>query len=101
MSEHSGSLWTTYELQDGNLKGLGVGGGFTSFGDRPVDATDSFRLPGYTRYDATVYYDNHKYHAAINVRNLTNVKYYDGSQSATAIMPGAPISVQGTIGVRF
>ncbi|MBC5772823.1 TonB-dependent receptor [Pontibacter sp. KCTC 32443] len=101
VSKHSGSLWTTYELQDGALKGLGIGGGFTSFGDRPVDATDSFRLPGYTRYDATVYYDNQKYHAAINVKNLTNVKYYDGSQSATAIMPGAPISVQGTIGVRF
>lgn len=101
VSEHSGSLWTTYEIQDGPMKGLGIGGGFTSFGDRPVDAADSFRLPGYTRYDGTVYYDNQKYHAAINVRNLTNVKYYDGSQSATAIMPGAPLSVQGTIGVRF
>jgi iron complex outermembrane recepter protein len=101
VSKHSGSLWTTYELQDGAMKGLGIGGGFTSFGDRPVDANDSFRLPGYTRFDATVYYDNQKYHAAINLKNLTNVKYYDGSQSATAIMPGAPISVQGTIGVRF
>ncbi|MBB6610809.1 TonB-dependent receptor [Pontibacter sp. Tf4] len=101
VSKHSGSLWTTYELQSGTLRGLGFGGGFTSFGDRPVDATDSFRLPGYTRIDATVYYDNHKYHAAINVKNLTDVKSYDGSQSATAIMPGAPINVQGTIGVRF
>ncbi|HSI90728.1 MAG TPA: TonB-dependent receptor, partial [Adhaeribacter sp.] len=83
VSKHSGSLWTTYELQKGLLKGLGFGGGFTSFGDRPGDATDSFRLPGYTRYDATVFYDNKRYHAAVNVRNLTNVKYYEGSQSAT------------------
>ncbi|MEJ8757166.1 TonB-dependent receptor [Pontibacter sp. H259] len=101
VSKHSGSLWATYELQNGNLKGLGIGGGFTSFGDRPVDATDSFRLPGYTRFDASLFYDNHRYHVAINVKNLTDVKYYDGSQAATAIMPGAPISVQGTIGVRF
>jgi iron complex outermembrane receptor protein len=101
VSKHSGSLWTTYELQKGKLKGLGFGGGFTSFGDRPGDATDSFRLPGYTRYDATVFYGNKRYHAALNVRNLTNVKYYDGSQSATGIMPGAPISVQGTVGVKF
>ncbi len=101
VSKHSGSLWTTYELQSGLLKGLGFGGGFTSFGDRPVDAADSFRLPGYTRYDATVYYDSKRFHAAINLKNLADVKYYDGSQSATAIMPGAPRSVQGTIGVRF
>ncbi|NEM98360.1 TonB-dependent receptor [Pontibacter sp. BT327] len=101
VSKHSGSLWATYELQNGTLRGLGIGGGFTSFGDRPVDAADSFRLPGYTRFDASIFYDNYKYHAAINIKNLTDVKYYDGSQSATAIMPGAPINVQGTIGFRF
>ncbi|WP_018478463.1 TonB-dependent receptor [Pontibacter roseus] len=101
VSKHSGSLWATYELQAGLLKGLGFGGGFTSFGDRPVDATDSFRLPGYTRYDATLYYDVKRFHAAVNLRNLADVRYYDGSQSSTAIMPGAPRSVQGTVGVRF
>ncbi len=101
VSKHSGSMWATYEMQQGTMRGFGFGAGFTSFGNRPVDANDSFRLPGYTRFDASIFYDNHTYHAAINVRNLTNVKYYDGSQSATAIMPGAPVSVQGTIGVRF
>ncbi|WP_187263563.1 TonB-dependent receptor [Pontibacter beigongshangensis] len=101
VSKHSSSLWTTYELQGGLLQGLGFGGGFSSYGDRPVDATDSFRLPGYTRYDATVYYGNKRFHAAVNVRNLTNVRYYEGSQSATAIMPGAPRHVQGTVGIKF
>lgn len=95
------SLWTTYELQDGLLKGLGIGGGFTYVEDRPVDDQNTFMLPGYTRYDATMFYNVKRYHAALNVKNLTNVKYYEGSQSVTAIMPGAPISVQGTVGVRF
>ncbi|MFD2245628.1 TonB-dependent receptor [Pontibacter ruber] len=101
VSKHSGSLWTTYVLQSGVLKGLGFGGGFTSFGDRPVDAADSFRLPGYTRYDATLFYDSKRFHAALNLKNLADINYYDGSQSATAIMPGAPRSLQGTVGVRF
>lgn len=101
VSKHSSSLWTTYELQSGMLKGFGFGGGFSSFGDRPGDAKDSFRLPGYTRYDATVFYGNKRLHAAVNVRNLTNIRYYEGSQSATAIMPGAPLHVQGTMGVKF
>ncbi|EJF11694.1 TonB-dependent receptor [Pontibacter sp. BAB1700] len=98
---NNGSLWTTYELQDGLLKGLGIGGGFTYVEDRPVDDANSFMLPGYTRYDATMFYNSKRFHAALNVKNLTNVKYYEGSQSATVIMPGAPTAVQGTVGVRF
>ncbi|PKV76313.1 TonB-dependent receptor [Pontibacter ramchanderi] len=98
---NNSSLWTTYELQDGLLKGLGIGGGFTYVEDRPVDDANSFMLPGYTRYDATMFYNSKRFHAALNVKNLTNVKYYEGSQSVTVIMPGAPTTVQGTVGVRF
>lgn len=98
---NNSSLWTTYELQNGFLKGLGIGGGFTYVEDRPVDDANSFMLPGYTRYDATMFYNNKRFHAALNVKNLTNVKYYEGSQSVTVIMPGAPTTVQGTVGVRF
>jgi iron complex outermembrane recepter protein len=58
-------------------------------------------LPRYTRYDATMFYNTKRYHAALNVKNLTNIMYYEGSQSTTVIMPGAPITVQGTVGLRF
>lgn len=101
VSRHSGSFWSTYELQQGALKGLGFGGGLTTFGGRPGDASNTFTLPGYTRFEATAFYASKRFHVAANLRNLTNIKYYEGSQSATGIMPGAPINVQGTVGVKF
>ncbi|GGK63324.1 TonB-dependent siderophore receptor [Rufibacter glacialis] len=101
VSPHNFTFWSTYELQQGFLKGLGFGGGFTSVQSRPGDATDSFRLPGYTKVDATVFYRIKRFHVSVNGKNLTDEHYYDGAQSATAIMPGAPRTIIGTVGVNF
>jgi outer membrane receptor protein involved in Fe transport len=38
------SLWTTYEIQTGNLKGLGFGLGLFYIGDKQGDLANSFKL---------------------------------------------------------
>ena len=42
--KHSGSLWTTYELQGGGLQGLGFGVGFNYVGAREGDLLNSFQV---------------------------------------------------------
>ncbi|QHL87518.1 TonB-dependent siderophore receptor [Nibribacter ruber] len=101
VSPHNFTFWTTYELQDGLLKGLGIGGGFTSVQSRPGDINDTFRLPGYTKVEATIFYRAKRFNVSVNGKNLTDEYYYDGAQSATGIMPGAPLTVIGTVGFNF
>ncbi|BAU12326.1 TonB-dependent siderophore receptor protein [Leptolyngbya sp. NIES-3755] len=45
--QHSASLWTTYEVQSGNLRGLGFGLGFNFVGERQGDLDNSFRADSY------------------------------------------------------
>ncbi|MHC5721738.1 MAG: TonB-dependent receptor domain-containing protein, partial [Nostoc sp.] len=68
--ENQASLWTTYEIQKGNLKGLGFGLGLFYVGRRAGDADNSFELPDYLRTDAAIYYRKNGFNAGINIRNL-------------------------------
>jgi len=54
--EHSFNLWTTYEIQFGDLQGLGFGLGLFYIGDRTGDLENSFEVLSYLRTDATVFY---------------------------------------------
>ena len=64
------SLWTTYEIQQGNLKGLGFGLGLFYVGERQGDLANTFTLSNYLRTDAALYYRWEGLRAAINIRNL-------------------------------
>lgn len=100
--EFSSSLWTTYEIQRGNLQGLGFGLGLYYVGDRQGDLDNSYELPSYFRTDAAVYYRRNNWKAALNIRNLFDVEYFAGSDSSrTQIQPGAPFTVLGSFSVEF
>ncbi|WP_164928491.1 TonB-dependent siderophore receptor [Gloeobacter violaceus] len=98
---HSASLWSTYQLQEGSLKGLGFGLGLFYVGERTGDLANTFTLPGYLRTDAGVYYraDNVRY--AFNFRNLFNVEYYESAGSALDVIVGTPFTVIGSVSVEF
>jgi iron complex outermembrane recepter protein len=57
VAENTFNLWTSYELQKGKLKGLGVGVGFFAVGDRQGDLENTFVLPNYFRTDAAIFYN--------------------------------------------
>ncbi|WP_246275626.1 TonB-dependent receptor domain-containing protein [Brasilonema bromeliae] len=111
MPRHTASLWTTYTLQNGGLKGLGFGGGIFYIGDthdcvcplgnRAGDLANTFEVPSYTRVDAAVYYETGNFRAALNFKNLSNIRYFEGTQGRTEVQPGAPFTVQGTISWEF
>jgi iron complex outermembrane recepter protein len=96
---HGASLWTTYEIQQGDLKGLGFGAGIFYVGDRIANISDPFILPSYIRTDAVISYKQNNWSAALNFKNIFNVKYYE--TNGFFIFPQAPFTIQGTVSVNF
>lgn len=97
VSPNTASFWGTYQFRTGLLSGFGFGGGINHLSERAGDAQDSFKLPEYTRVDATTFYEYGRARLALTFRNLFDVKYYEGAQSQTSIMPGVPLTVIGTV----
>ncbi len=95
--EHSFNLWTTYEIQSGNLQGLGFGLGLFFVGERPGDLANTFELPSYLRTDASIFYKRDRFRAAVNLRNLFDVDYFESAFSRNRVFLGDPLTVQGTI----
>ncbi|WP_081588155.1 TonB-dependent siderophore receptor [Chlorogloeopsis fritschii PCC 9212] len=99
--ENQASLWTTYEIQKGNLQGLGFGLGLFYVGDRQGDLDNSFVLPSYFRTDAAIYYRRDGLKAAINIRNLFDVTYYNYSFGRFYNQLGDPFTIIGSISWEF
>ncbi|BAY68217.1 TonB-dependent siderophore receptor [Anabaena sp. FACHB-709] len=99
--EHAASLWTSYELQSGDLKGLGFGLGLYYVGDRYADVENTSLLSSYFRTDSAIYYKRDNWRLALNFRNLFNETYYETSQARNTIYPGAPFTVIGSFSIQF
>lgn len=99
---NTASLWTTYEIQRGDLQGLGFGLGLFYIDERAGDFEDTFDLPSYLRTDAAVFYQRDNWRAAINVQNLFDVEYFRSNNfGRVAIEPGAPFTIIGSLAVEF
>ncbi|MBD2463170.1 TonB-dependent siderophore receptor [Oscillatoria sp. FACHB-1407] len=104
VAEHTASVWTTYEIQEGNLQGLGFGFGLFFVDDRPGYAgfdPPEFELPSFVRADAAVYYRRDNWRAQLNVENLFDVEYYETHQGSDIVYPGAPFNVRASISYTF
>jgi iron complex outermembrane receptor protein len=98
--EHSASLWTTYELQEGNLQGLGFGLGVVFVGERQGRLPNNdFTLPSYTRVDARVSYQRDNYELGLNIKNLFDIRSYE--TQGFFLVPQEPLTVLGTVSVTF
>ncbi|OKH37857.1 ferrichrome-iron receptor [[Phormidium ambiguum] IAM M-71] len=99
--EHAVSLWTTYEIQSGSVRGLGFGLGIFYVGEREGDLDNSFQVPGYTRVDASVFYRRDNFRIGLNIENLFDVSYFETAESTLRVYYGAPITIKGTISWTF
>ncbi|PSN76660.1 TonB-dependent siderophore receptor [filamentous cyanobacterium CCP4] len=95
------SLWTTYEIQEGDLQGLGFGLGLFYIGERQGDLANSFELPSYIRTDVALYFRRDRFNAAINVRNLFDIDYASYSFGRSFLQRGLPFTITGSIGWTF
>ncbi|MBD2110305.1 MULTISPECIES: TonB-dependent siderophore receptor [Cyanophyceae] len=95
------SLWSTYELQEGSLEGLGFGLGLYYVSQRAGNSDNSFTLPSYFRTDAALFYRRDNWRAQLNVENLFNSRYFTSSDQFLGVTPGAPLTVSARVGVEF
>ncbi|MBW4651981.1 MAG: TonB-dependent siderophore receptor [Kaiparowitsia implicata GSE-PSE-MK54-09C] len=98
---HSFNLWTAYEIQAGNLQGLGAGLGLFFVGDRAGDLENTYDIPNYLRTDAAVFYNRDQFRAALNIRNLFDITYFENGSSSTRVNYGQPLTIQGTVSWQF
>ena len=99
--ENAVSLWTTYRIQQGSIKGLGFGAGLFFVGEREGNLENSFQLPSYTRTDAAIFYERGKFKTALNFRNLFDIDYFEAADDDLEVYPGDPFTVVGNVTVKF
>ncbi|MEO1560267.1 MAG: TonB-dependent siderophore receptor [Cyanobacteria bacterium J06632_19] len=99
--KNGASLWTTYQIQSGNLEGLGFGLGLYYVAKRQGDLDNSFSLPSYLRTDASLFYKRNNFGASLNFQNLFDVNYYQGARGEFRVFPGAPLTVFGKVSLEF
>ena len=111
VSHNNASLWSTYELQQGELKGLKFGGGVTvRDGQTACCDTPSFNIPGYATLNLLTSYSlnvgKSKITAQMNVNNLLDKYYITGLYTslpgnAAYADFGAPRNFMGSIGIQY
>lgn len=97
---NAASLWTSYEIQSGLLKGLGVGGGLTFRDSSFQDQQNNKVIPGYTTLDLALFYRRDDFEAQLNFVNITDEKYFRNGVNS-GVLPGEPFSVQASVKYKF
>lgn len=86
------NLWADYQIQKGNVKGLGFGFGFNGASERfaiNYESTGDFILPSYTVVNASVYYQSQNYRIGLKLNNAFDEEYYKGWTTINPQLPRA------------
>lgn len=102
--KQSVSLLSLYEIQDGPLRGLGLGGGARYVDERAGQTanTPNFSMDSYTVVDLLSYYKvNDNVRLNLDVKNVFDEDYEEGAFGNIYAYPGAPRTVQVGISYRL
>ncbi|MEM1254642.1 MAG: TonB-dependent receptor [Cyanobacteria bacterium P01_H01_bin.21] len=101
--ENNVNLWTTYDIQNGPLEGLGFGLGVNYVSERFGDTANSFTADEYFLTNAAVSYKRDNWRAAFNIRNLFDVDYIEsaGRTRTIGISPGEGFTLIGSFSLEF
>jgi len=97
--EHSANLWLTKRFSNG----FGIGGGAVYMGDQFASASNLVKLPGYTRFDATAFYETKKYDIRLAVNNIFDKRYFISAHGGADLYntPGAPMNALLSLRLKF
>lgn len=95
--QHAANLWLSKSLGEQWRAGLGV----YYVGERYAFADNLVTLPAYTRLDAALSYKLKAMEFSLNLRNLTDKRYYESATNNNQIAPGAPRSAMLTARLAF
>lgn len=92
------NFWLSYQMPEGELKGLGLGfggnAGSSSYQTNTVKA--KVIIPSYQMFDASIFYDQPKYRIGFKVDNLTSEKAW-----SVRLTPQAPARFVGSVTLKF
>ncbi|REK24021.1 MAG: TonB-dependent siderophore receptor [Planctomycetota bacterium] len=94
---NSANLWTRYDFYCDCCQTMGAALGLVYLGNRPADLENDLFLPGFTRWDAGVYYRRGQLGASVYLENLFDIQYAASSVNELQIFQGAPFNVRATL----
>jgi len=101
VADHAVSAWLKYSVQDGPLKGFGIGVGGRYYSDQAGDLANSFNIPSYGLLDAALYYERESFSVQVNFNNLTDKRHFVGSYDDLYVLPGEPFNVSASVTWKF
>jgi iron complex outermembrane recepter protein len=98
----SANAWGLYDLPLTMIPGkLSTGFGVVHFGEREASLPNTVvKMPAYTRFDMGLFYIYKGVNLALNLRNLTDEKYYD-TLEGSALHAQPPFNWAVTVGYDF
>lgn len=95
---HAASLWARGDL----TRRLGLGLGATIVDARFIDPANSFRLPGFARLDAALYWQPiDAVQLQVNLINIGNERYFENGNTNNNFYPGQPRTLRASAVVRW
>lgn len=99
--EHQIALWNRVELTGGFGIGLGVVHQSSQFAAIRTAPTVT-RVPGFTRFDAALYWDvNDRFSVQANIENVFDESYFSDAHNTNNISTGAPINARLTARLKL
>ena len=98
--KHLSNLWLKYNINKGDLAGLGFGAGLNYSAKRNTEVL-TLQLPAYATVDIAAYYNFNSMRLAMNLNNLINQKYWMAGYHYTRIFPGEPRNVMFSLSKMF
>ena len=92
------NFWFSYRMPEGDLQGLGLGfgGNSGSMSYQTNTITSKVVIPGYTMFDASVFYDQPKWRIGFKVDNLTSEKAW-----SVRLTPQTPARFTANLTLKF
>lgn len=80
------NLWSTYKFSIGGIPGFQVGAGLNYRDKTYSDTTNVNSVPAYVIGNAMIGWDNDNWGVALNVKNITNERYFVAANAAGALV---------------
>jgi iron complex outermembrane recepter protein len=104
-SRNFGSILSTYEFQNGTLRGLKVGGSVAGASRTFGDYENTYQLPGYVTFNLLGSYGmkvaGKQLTFQLNANNLLDRHYYSGSNTWSMIGVAPPRNFMGSVKLEF